>query len=127
MMLVPGSKRGNLKQKPPPAVTGWGHRTKNRALLARQQKDRIMVTDSVNNSNHQSPNPEEFARKMLWHICGLRAEIRQIRGIIALQCEPDDRRKSDALLAGWTSDALKLQQKLYAEDSKAAGLQPSKD
>jgi hypothetical protein len=80
-----------------------------------------MVADSVNNSNRQPPNPEEFGRKVLWHLCGVRAEMRVMLSMFARSIEQDIK-KADEIYVGWITQALATQEKLYKEALEMVGI-----
>jgi len=73
----------------------------------------------------QKPDAEEFARKLLWHLCGLRAESRMVLHMLARHCEPDIK-AADAICANWIAQASETQKKLYDEATKAAAIPRSK-
>lgn len=67
------------------------------------------------------PNPEEFARQVLWPLCGVEAVSQVILQMFARQVEPDVQ-KANALCLQWALDAGKIQRKLYAEALSKAGI-----
>ncbi len=76
--------------------------------------------------NKPTPDPEEFARKMLFHICSLQSQIITMMHMMARQCEPDIR-KADQLFLYWNASAQKLHKNLYETALKEIGIPPTKD
>lgn len=72
------------------------------------------------------PNPEEFGREVLWHLCGARAEMRILLNMFARHVEPDIS-KADELYADWIKKAVETQQKFYDEGLERVGIPPSKE
>lgn len=72
------------------------------------------------------PNPEEFGRQILWHLCGLRADLRVVMQMMSRQAEPDIS-KADEICRKWTEGALKIQRAHYEQALKKAGIPPSQD
>lgn len=85
-----------------------------------------MVADYVNdNSKPPSPDAEEFGRKVLWHLCGMRAEMRVMLQMFSRQVEPDVT-KADDLYVSWINQTLATQQKFYDEALEMVRIQKSK-
>jgi hypothetical protein len=70
------------------------------------------------------PDPEEFARQMLWPLCGLQAESQVMLHMFARHIEPDVK-KADAIYQDWALSAGKIQRRLYAEALLKAGIPPA--
>ena len=71
------------------------------------------------------PDPEEFARKVLWQLSGLRAESRIMLQMLSRQIEPEVP-KADEIYREWIHEALRLQSRLYKEAVEAVGIPPPK-
>ena len=72
-----------------------------------------------------NPNPEEFARQVLWHLCGIQAHLYQVEQhlIVDLSLRTDDPDKmAGDLRAKWTSGRADIQRTLYAKAAQRAGL-----
>ena len=72
------------------------------------------------------PDSEEFARKMLWHICGLRAEVSHIHMRLA---ELFAKQSGDDVIEvqkRWKKTCQDLQKKLYLDAAREVRLPPSK-
>jgi hypothetical protein len=73
-----------------------------------------------------TPDPEEFGRKVLWHLCGMRAEMRVMLQMFSRQIEPDIK-KADELYVNWIKQTLATQKKFYDEALAEVGIPPSKE
>ena len=75
----------------------------------------VSSSSSVNQNNimksNQRPDPEEFARKLLWHLSGMRAEMRVMLHMFARQIEPDIK-KADEIYVKWIAQSVVTQKKL---------------
>jgi len=69
------------------------------------------------------PDPNEFARKMLFYICGLESQLIIMMQMMARQCEPDID-KANQLFLVWSEAALVQHKKLYEEALKEIGIPP---
>jgi hypothetical protein len=74
----------------------------------------------------QKPDAEEFARKLLWHLSGIRAEMRIMLHMFARHIEPDIK-KADALYEKWIGQSVATQRKLYEEALETVGIPKAKD
>ena len=68
------------------------------------------------------PDAEEYARNMLWQICGLRAQVSIMMQMMTRQLTPDVR-KANEIFSDWMKDAAKLQAKHYTQQATAAKLE----
>ena len=66
------------------------------------------------------PNPEQFARVMLWHLSGLRAEMAELHVRLARM---EDVPMSDEELKQWQERTNQLRDKIYLEALELAGLE----
>jgi hypothetical protein len=82
-----------------------------------------MSADSVKPRN---PDPQEFGRKVLWNLCGMRAEMRILLQVFSKHITPD-LKEADAIYAGWITQALATQRKFYDEALEAVGIPQAKD
>lgn len=71
-----------------------------------------------------NPNPEEFARKMLWHISGLPAELRNLHMMFARFLAAESGHSEEEVQRKWKQDCDKLQEQLYLEAAKDVGIPP---
>ena len=72
------------------------------------------------------PNPEEFARQVLWPLCGVEAVSQVILQMFARHVESDVQ-KANELYLQWASEAGKIQRKLYVEALSKAGIPIAQD
>lgn len=68
-------------------------------------------------------NPEEFARVMLWHLTGLRADLAQAQAYVLEHKAMLTGRTHQKLLDEWRDQSIPHHKKLYREALSAAGLQ----
>jgi hypothetical protein len=68
------------------------------------------------------PEPEEFAREVLYHLCGIHAEIQVILQMMARQ-KIKNISEADALYLKWMKSVGGIQKKLYDQSLKKASLQ----
>jgi hypothetical protein len=73
-----------------------------------------------------TPDPEEFARQILWPLCGIQAESQVMLQMFARHIEPDVQ-KANAIYLEWALSAGATQRKLYAEALLKAGIPPVSD
>ena len=73
------------------------------------------------------PDPNEFARKMLWHIAGLRAEVRHVHMRLAELCASESGDSVQEVQKRWKKTCEDLQETIYLESVKEVGLPPTKD
>ena len=73
-----------------------------------------------------NPDPEEFARKVLWHICGLRAEVRHLHMRLAELFANESGHEVTEVQSKWKKTCEKLQEELYLEVAREVGVPPSK-
>ena len=71
-----------------------------------------------------TPTAEEYARALLWNICGLRSEIYRVSNDVdairkKLKILPHLQKIDDSL-----KEEMKMQKKLYRDACKRAGLTP---
>jgi hypothetical protein len=71
-----------------------------------------------------NPNPEEFARKMLWHISGLRAEVRNLHMMFARFLAAQSGDSEEEVQRKWKKDCKKLQEELYLQAAEEVGIPP---
>jgi hypothetical protein len=67
------------------------------------------------------PNPEEFARQVLWPLCGVEAVSQVLLQMFARHVEPDVQ-KANVLYSQWALESGKIQHKLYVEALSKAGI-----
>jgi hypothetical protein len=72
------------------------------------------------------PDPNEFARQVLAHLCGLRAHMAISLQMLSRLIEPDVN-KANEICRRWIEDSLEIQKKYYFEALRDAGIPPSKD
>src|SRR5260221_7679598 len=77
-------------------------------------------------ASNPKPDSEEFARKMLWHICGLRAEVRHIHLKLAELFAEETGEDVHAIQAAWKKTSNELHEKMYLDAVREVGLPPSK-
>lgn len=68
------------------------------------------------------PNAEEFARKLLWHVSGLRAEMRHLHMMFARFLAAQSGQKEEEVQAKWKLDCAKLQEEVYLDSVKEVGI-----
>ncbi len=73
-----------------------------------------------------NPDPQEFGRKVLWHLCGVRAEVRVMLHVLSRYIEPDIK-KADELYVKWINQTVATQEKSYKEALAQVGIPPSKE
>lgn len=73
-----------------------------------------------------NPDPQQFARTVLWQLCGLRAEMRVLLQTLSRQIEPDIQ-KADAIYAGWMEKTLATQTKFFKQALKDVWTPPPKE
>jgi hypothetical protein len=71
-----------------------------------------------------NPNPEEFARKMLWHISGLRAEVRHTHMMLARIVAAELKIPEEEIQTKWLESCKLEQEKIYLEAAKEVGIPP---
>jgi hypothetical protein len=71
------------------------------------------------------PDPEEFGRQILWHLCGMRAEMRVMLHMFSRHIEPDIK-KADKLYVSWIKQTLATQDKFYNEALEEVRIPKSK-
>ena len=69
-----------------------------------------------------NPNPEEFAKAMLWHLTGLRADMSQMQFAMIELKATLSQRDPVGISEKWLEDTKRLHKKLYQEALSAAGL-----
>jgi len=100
-----------------PAITSLFH-------TGRQRRGSLIRNVRPVNSHtimKSKPNPEEFARQILWPLCGLQAESQVMLQMFARHIEPDVQ-KANAIYLEWALTAGSIQRKLYAEALSKAGI-----
>lgn len=70
------------------------------------------------------PDPEEFARKVLWHISGLRAEVRNLHMMFARFLAADSGHSEEEVQTKWKKDCETLQKRIFLEAAKEVGIPP---
>ena len=68
------------------------------------------------------PNPEQFAKVLLWHLAGTRADIAAIEVRLAALEERIAGKVSEETYEKWQARTKTLQAKLYLEACREAGL-----
>ncbi len=61
-----------------------------------------------------NPDPQEFARQVLFHICGIHAEMQIVLHMMARERYADIN-ACDQLYIQWMAEVAKIQAKLYQE------------
>ncbi len=74
----------------------------------------------------KTPDPNEFARKMLWHMAGLRSEVGHIHMRLAELFAIETDEPVEEVQQAWKKSCLDLQQQIYLESVKEVGLSPLK-
>jgi endonuclease I len=69
-----------------------------------------------------TPNPEAFAKAMLWHLTGLRADVSQIYLYLLEQKTMQTGKTHQQILDEWQAWTHPHHEKLYREALAAAGL-----
>src|SRR6266446_4751540 len=73
-----------------------------------------------------SPNPEEYARQMLWHLCGVEAHLYQVQhqmiADFSLRLKGDPAKSVELLVEQWKTKKEEMQQYLFERAAKQAGL-----
>jgi hypothetical protein len=72
-----------------------------------------------------NPDPQEFAREVLHHLCALRAETAILIQMLSRQIEPDIT-KANSLYRSWMKDAGKIQRDLYQKALDRVGVRPKR-
>jgi hypothetical protein len=70
------------------------------------------------------PDPEEFARKLLWHISGLRAEVRNLHMMFARFLAAESGHSEEEVQTKWKSDSEAQQKELYLQALEEIGIPP---
>ncbi|MDR3459760.1 MAG: hypothetical protein P4N60_20215 [Verrucomicrobiae bacterium] len=70
------------------------------------------------------PDAEEYARKVLWHICGLRADVRHMQAKLAEYASMESGVPSKTILLKWQSDCQASQNEIYLDAVRDIGLPP---
>lgn len=71
------------------------------------------------------PDPNEFARKVLWQLCGLRSELRHHRIMQARQMGLESGDSEEDIMKAWDRQTEKLARELYLDAAQAAGIPPA--
>jgi len=69
-----------------------------------------------------TPDAEQFAKAMLWHLTGLRADVNQISIYILEQKAMQTGRSHQELLDEWQAASVPFHERLYREALDTAGL-----
>ena len=70
-----------------------------------------------------NPNPEEFGRQVLFHLCGIHAEMQVVLHMMARE-RYEDLNACDQLYQKWMTEVGKIQAKLYREALEKSAIQP---
>lgn len=71
-------------------------------------------------------DPNEFARKVLWNLCGIRAEVRHLRSMLARQQAAESGIPEDAIMQKWNATTAEMQKQAYIDAMKEVGIPPVK-
>lgn len=74
-----------------------------------------------------TPNPEQFAKVMLWHLTSVRADLNQVVLHILSRQAMLTGKTHQQLLNEWNEASLPFHKKLYREALAEAGLQDDRE
>ncbi len=72
------------------------------------------------------PDAEEFARKLLWHVSGLRAQVRNLHMMFARFLAAESGHDEKEVQAKWNKDCKAQQEQLYLQALEEVGIPPNK-
>ena len=73
------------------------------------------------------PNAEEFAKHVLWYLCGVQAQLREVEAHLAFQASARSGVAVEKILDEASARRLLLQNELFDEAMKRSGLSPGQD
>lgn len=74
--------------------------------------------------NTPNPDPQEFGRQVLFHLCGIHAEMQVVLHMMARE-RHEDINECDRLYLKWMEEVQKIQSKLYFEALEKAAIPPT--
>lgn len=72
----------------------------------------------------KKPDAEAFAKHLLWHICGLRAEVSNLHRKFAKFSAKSSGHSTKAVQKDWETQCAALHRRLYDDAVRAVGLGP---
>jgi hypothetical protein len=73
------------------------------------------------------PDPEQFAKAMLWHLTGLRADVAQIYVYLLEQKTMQTGKSHKDILDEWSAWTVPHHEKLYREALAASGMKDHRE
>ncbi|HMO64794.1 MAG TPA: hypothetical protein PKE47_06170 [Verrucomicrobiota bacterium] len=69
------------------------------------------------------PNPEEFAKGVLWHLTSLRAEVYEVQCFVVSLLVAQTGQAVDEIKKMYDKDRTEMQERFYREACEDAGIQ----